>query len=166
MSDEGRERAGAPPKPIWNHVFRPRTILYTTLWSLVGVGLIVALFVRPDISMTVAAERNPVYVTLSDGTIRNTYDIRLRNKHGEDRRFRVSLTAPPELRVAIEGTPYESFMVPADTTDLARVYVLAPPGSAASEGHRTPIRFWVEDLANGERVYKDNTFIGTGALGE
>jgi len=166
LSDEESERAGKPPKPVWQHVSRPRTILYTTLWALVGVGLVVALFVRPDISMTVAAERNPVYVTMSDGTIRNTYDIRLRNKHGDDRRFRVSLTAPPELRVSIEGTPYESFIVPADTTQLTRVYVLAPPDSPAAEGDRTEIRFWVEDLVNGERVYKDNTFIGRNLAGD
>ncbi|MEM9901160.1 MAG: cytochrome c oxidase accessory protein CcoG [Pseudomonadota bacterium] len=163
LSDEPRERAGQPPKPVWQHILRPRTILYTALWGMVGIGLVVALFVRPDISMTVAAERNPVYVTLSDGTIRNTYDIRLRNKHGEDRRFRVSLTAAPELRVAIEGTPYESFMVPADTTQLTRVYVLAPPRSNAAGGKRSEIRFWVEDLFNGERVHKDSTFIGTGS---
>jgi cytochrome c oxidase accessory protein FixG len=166
LSDEARERSGKPPKPVWQHILRPRTILYTTLWAMVGVGLVVALFVRPDISMTVAPERNPVYVTMSDGTIRNTYDIRLRNKHGEDRRFRVSLTAPPELRVAIEGTPYESFMVPADTTQLTRVYVLAPPDSPAADGDRTEIRFWVEDLVNGERVYKNSTFFGRNLAGE
>ena len=164
LSDEPRERAGERPRPVWQHVFRLRTILYTTLWSLVGVGLLVALFIRPDISMTVAPVRNPVFTTLSDGTIRNDYEIRLRNKHGEDRRFRITLTAPPELRVVIEGTPYESFMVPADTTDLKRVYVLAPAGSAAADADRTDIRFWVTDLnsSNQERVYKDSTFNGTG----
>jgi polyferredoxin len=166
LSDEGRERAGEPPKPVWKHILRPRTILYTTLWSLVGIGLVVALFVRPDISMTVAPERNPVYVTLADGTIRNTYDIRLRNKHGDDRRFRLSLRGPSELRVAVEGTPYESIVVPADTTDLVRVYVLAPPDSAAAEGGRSEIRFWVEDLQSGERVHKDSTFMGRGEAAE
>jgi len=163
LSDEPRERAGHAPRPVWHHILRPRTLLYTTLWALVGIGLVVALFVRPDISMTVAPERNPVYVTLSDGTIRNTYDIRLRNKHGDDRRYRVSLTGPGEMRVAVEGTPYESFMVPADSTQLTRVYVLAAPGSDSAAAHRTDIRFWVEDLTTGERVYKDSGFFGAGA---
>ena len=162
LSDEPRERAGQPPKPVWKHILRPRTILYTTLWSLVGVGLVVALFVRPDISMTVAPVRNPVNVTLSDGTIRNTYDVRLRNKHGEERRFEVSLTGPNELRVSVEGTPYTSFLVPADTTQLTRIYVTAPPGSDAAESHRTDFRFWVEDLQSAERVYGDSTFFGAG----
>ena len=35
-----------------------------------------------DIDVSVTPVRNPTFVTLSDGTIRNTYDLRLRNKHG------------------------------------------------------------------------------------
>ncbi|RYH07422.1 cytochrome c oxidase accessory protein CcoG [Tropicimonas sp. IMCC6043] len=164
LSDEVRERAGEKPKSVWKHVFRVRTILYTTLWSAVGIGLVVMLFVRPDISATVHPVRQPLYVTMSDGTIRNTYDFGLRNKHGEDRRFRVTLRSEhPDLRLAIEGTPYESFMVPANTTGKERVYVLAPKSSVPASADRTPIRFWVEDLSSGERVYKDATFVGTGA---
>ena len=63
----------------------PRTILYTVLWAGVGIALVVALFLRIDIDMNVTPVRNPTFVTLSDGSIRNTYDLRLRNKQGEDR---------------------------------------------------------------------------------
>ena len=51
LSDEGRERAGEPPRNIWRHILRPRTILYTSLWSLVGLGLVFALFIRPVIDL-------------------------------------------------------------------------------------------------------------------
>ena len=160
-----RERAGETPRSVWKHVFRLRTDplhLAVVGWS--GSGLLVMLFVRPDISATVHPVRQPIFVTLSDGTIRNTYDFGLRNKHGDDRRFRVTLKSEtPELRLAVEGTPYESFMVPADTTGKQRIYVLAPKGSEPATSGRTEIRFWIEDLSNGERVYKDSTFNGTGA---
>ncbi|MDJ0826499.1 MAG: cytochrome c oxidase accessory protein CcoG [Rhodobacter sp.] len=162
LTDETREREGQPPRPVWKHVMRPRTILYTALWSLVGVALVVALFIRQDIDVTVAPIRNPVFVTLSDGTIRNTYDLRLRNKHGEDRPFRISVKGDPALRIQLEGTPYEAVDVPADETKLQRVYVLSPRGSVPAILDRTEIRFWVEDLASGDRVYKDSVFNGTG----
>jgi len=166
LSDEPRERAGEKPRPIWQHIFRVRTMLYTTLWSLVGIGLVVALFVRPDISATVAAVRNPVYITMSDGTIRNAYDLRVRNKHGDDRVYRVSLTGPNELRVAIEGSqPYDTFVVPADSTAIRRVYVMAPPGSMAAQRHRTEFRMWVWDNSNNERTAKETAFNGTGVEG-
>ena len=103
LSDEENERAGQPPKNIWKHVFRPRTILYTSLWSLVGVGLLFALFIRSDIDMTVAPVRNPTYVTMSDGSIRNTYDVRLRNKHGEDRPFHLTISGDLTMRIQLEG---------------------------------------------------------------
>ncbi|MAY31797.1 MAG: cytochrome c oxidase accessory protein CcoG [Rhodovulum sp.] len=161
LTDETRERAGQEPKPIIKHILRPRTILYTTLWSLVGIGLVVALFIRPDLDVTVSPVRNPTYVTLSDGSIRNTYDVRLRNKHGEDRPFHISISGDPAMRVQIEGTPYETVTVPADTQMLQRVYVIAAPGSDAAREERTEFRFWVEDNTNGDRTFADTVFNGT-----
>lgn len=161
LTDETRERAGQEPKPIIKHILRPRTILYTTLWSLVGIGLVVALFIRPDLDVTVSPVRNPTYVTLSDGSIRNTYDVRLRNKHGEDRPFHISISGDPAMRVQIEGTPYETVTVPADTQLLQRVYVIAAPGSDAAREERTEFRFWVEDNTNGDRTFADTVFNGT-----
>ena len=160
LTDEIAEREGKAPKPIWKHVFRPRTILYTTLWSLVGVALVVALFMRLDIEATVAPVRNPTFVTLSDGSIRNTYDVRLRNKHGTDRPFQISVKGHPALRVQLEGTPYGAVTVPADSTQLQRVYIVAAAGSDPANSERWDIRLWVEDTSNGNRVYKDTIFNG------
>jgi len=162
QSDEANERSGKPPRNVWKHILRPRTMMYTALWSLVGVGLVVALFIRSDIDLTVAPVRNPTFVTLSDGTIRNTYEVRLRNKHGDDRPFRISVKGDSSLRVQLEGTPYETVTVAADEMQLQRVYVLAPKGSAPAESPATKFRFWVEDVSNGDRVYKDTVFNGRG----
>ena len=161
LSDEPREREGNTPRPVWQHVFRLRTMMYTALWSLVGIGLVFALFIRPEIEMAVAPVRNPTFVTLSDGSIRNTYDVRLRNKHGEDRPFHISISGDPAMRVQIEGTPYETVTVPADTQLLQRVYVIAAPGSDAAREERTEFRFWVEDNTNGDRTCADTVFNGT-----
>jgi cytochrome c oxidase accessory protein FixG len=160
LSDEPRERAGEEARTPWFHIFRVRTMMYTGLWALVGVGLVFALFIRPEIEMTVAPVRNPTYVTLSDGSIRNTYDVRLLNKHGEDRPFRVTLTGHPTLRVELEGVPYQTVDVPANATHLQRVYVIAPGGAEPSQSERTEIRFWVEDLTNGDRAHTDTIFNG------
>ena len=99
LSDEPREREGKAPRSIWKHILRPRTIMYTTLWSLVGVGLVFALFVRSHIDMSIAPVRNPVYVTLSDGSIRNTYDVRLRNMTNQPTTFRLFATGRTARRM-------------------------------------------------------------------
>jgi cytochrome c oxidase accessory protein FixG len=162
LGDEEDERANKEHKNIWTHILRPRTMMYTALWSFVGIGLVFALFIRADIEMTVAPIRNPTFVTMSDGSIRNTYDVRLRNKNGEERQFRLSLKGHPTLRIQLEGTPYESVPVPADTAMLQRVYVVSPGGSAPSKAEATSFRFWVEDLGTGDRAHKDTTFNGKG----
>jgi cytochrome c oxidase accessory protein FixG len=167
LSDETLERAGKTGRRPWQHILRPRTILYTVLWAGVGVGLVVALFLRSDIEMTVAPVRNPTFVTLANGDIRNTYEVRLLNKHGEDRRFDLTVEAQDpaaaELMLDIEGSDTNWVMVPADSTQLSRVYVIGPRGSDAVENHRTEFRLWVEDLSTGERAYKDTVFNGKGS---
>ena len=160
FSDEPAERAGVPPRPIWKHVLRPRTIMYTALWSVVGIGLVVALFIRPDIDMTVSPIRNPTFVTLSDGTIRNTYDVRLRNKHGDDRVFDISVNSDSGLTLSMEGQDTDSVIVPANETFLQRVYVTAPKGSAPATSDRTEFSLWVEDKIGDEQVSTETVFNG------
>ncbi len=169
LKDEAAERAGDHPKKLWKHIFRPRTLLYTALWSAVGIGLVVALFVRSPIDLNVTPVRNPLYVTMADGAIRNTYEIRLRNKHGEARPFRLSVSAAPgadagaatgALGLAIEGDDDATVTVPADETLTLRIYMLAAPGSDLARAARTDIRLWIEDVTSRDRVHADTIFNG------
>jgi len=160
LTDEENERAGNKKVSVWKHIFRLRTIIYTILWSGIGIGLTVALFMRGEIDMTVAPVRNPLYVTLSDGTIRNTYDIRLRNMTHEDAVFAVSVVSEAGLEISLEGEDDTTVTVPADETHLQRVYVYATPNSQAAQSERTDIRFWIENLATNERSSQDSSFAG------
>ncbi len=161
LSDEDAERAGAAPVPIWRHILRPRTILYTAMWAAIGVGLVYALFIRSDIELTVSPVRNPTYVLQSDGAIRNIYDVRLRNKLGEDRDFHLSLTSEDILRIDLEGNGRElTITVPADTTLLQRVYLTARPNDPAAMRNSTDLRIWVEDIASGNKASAATVFNG------
>jgi cytochrome c oxidase accessory protein FixG len=162
LTDEPRERAGKPPRPIWQHILRPRTIVYTILWAAIGVGLVYALFIRSPIELTVSPVRNPTYVVQSDGAIRNIYDVRLRNKSGTNAEFRLSLTADTVLRIDLEGNPDRGLTVnvPADTSLTQRVYVTARAGDPAGTAHDSPLRFWVEDLSTNDRASQATTFNG------
>ena len=163
LKDEAAERAGDKPKNVWKHIFRPRTILYTSLWSVIGIAMVVALFMRSPFGINITPVRNPLFVTLSDGTIRNTYELRLHNKHGEDRQFEISVTADQPLVVTMEGQEGTAVTVPADATATQRLYVTAPPGSAAANHLRTDMRIWVTDMTQKtERVKVDTVFNGKG----
>jgi cytochrome c oxidase accessory protein FixG len=160
LRDEQAERAGGQAKAVWRHILRPRTILYTSMWSAVGVALLVALFIRPEIEVDVSPIRNPLYVTLSDGTIRNAYDVRIRNKHGEERRFSLAHSAGTPVTISVEGAPDGVIAVPADQTGEARVYIEAAPGTAAPDDGMTDLRLWITDLSNADRASADTVFHG------
>ena len=162
LSDEGREREGQPPRPIWQHIFRLRTIIYTAIWGAIGVGLVWALFIRSDIGLTVEPVRNPQFVTLSDGSIRNAYTLRIRNLTGEDREFRVLLNSEDILRIGVEaeGPAPNHVIVPANETLSVRTYVTARPQDPAGSRERTELSLWVEDVATDARAGEPTVFNG------
>ena len=160
LTDEANERAGHPKKSVWKHIFRLRTIIYTVLWSAIGVGLTVLLFVRSDIDVTVAPVRNPQFVVLSDGSIRNTYDVRIRNMTHDESAFAITLVSDQPLQIELEGREGNTVDVPLNSTHLQRVYIIAPAGSEAATAERTDLRLWVEDLDTQSRAYRDTTFFG------
>lgn len=165
LTDEPLEKAGKPDKPIWKHILRPRTIVYSVLWLGIGIGLVVALFLRANLDASITPVRNPPYVILSNGDIRNSFDMRLRNKHGDDRWFTISATAGGDVTLALEGTDDLRVRVKANDTLVQRLYVTAKAGTVAAKAHHLPLRIWITDvegpdIPKAERIYKDTIFNG------
>ena len=50
-------------------IFRPRTFIYLGAWSAVGLALLFSLLTRERLELNVLHDRNPQFVTLSDGSI-------------------------------------------------------------------------------------------------
>lgn len=161
LSDERRERAGKPPKSVWSHVFRPRTMLYTVLWAGIGVGLVVALFLRTNLDLTISPVRNPTFVTLSDGSIRNAYELRIRNMHHDERSFTLGLRADGSLAMTLEGREGLTVSVPADELRIQRLYLTAAPGSALASGGRAAVEIWATDAEGRARTQVTTHFHGS-----
>nr|AAC44520.1 CcoG [Paracoccus denitrificans PD1222] len=165
LKDETAERSGAAPKPVLKHILRPRTMLYFTLWAGIGVALVVALFLRSPFDLNVTPVRNPLYVTMADGAIRNTYALRLRNKQGAERDFAVSVTgsdgaAPQGISLTLEGLPDAGVKVAADSTHTQRVYITAEKDSALAEAAQSELTLWVEDVTDGVKSRIGTVFHG------
>ncbi|WP_299360922.1 cytochrome c oxidase accessory protein CcoG [uncultured Paracoccus sp.] len=167
LKDEALERSGAaPPRSLWRHVLRPRTLLYFTLWAAIGVGLLVALLMRSPYDLNVSPIRNPQFVTLSDGSIRNTYELRLRNKQASEQQFTVGISDAdgnpvPELSLTLEGGSPLVTVAP-DATFQQRVYVTAAPGTPEAEGGARDLTLWIEDQDDGRRAIVPTVFHGRG----
>jgi cytochrome c oxidase accessory protein FixG len=83
---------------------RPRTLVYAAIWGAIGIGLLVALLMRDRLDVNVRHDRNPVYVMLSDGGVRNGYDVKILNMVPQPRTFTVSLKGLPGGRMTIAGS--------------------------------------------------------------
>jgi cytochrome c oxidase accessory protein FixG len=161
LSDEQRERSGEPPRSVWRHIFRPHTILYTLVWMGIGFGLIYALFIRSDFEFSVAPVRNPTYVELSDGSVRNIYELRLRNKTAQPQTITLGVdSAYPQMQLSMNDTSDHKVTVPADKTFIQRVYVTVPPSSGAATTASSDIQFWISYPDDESRFYKTSIFNG------
>jgi len=160
VSDFEREKAGEPPRKLWKHVFRLRTLIYISLWGAVGLGLLVALLIRTDIGLSVSPVRNPTFITLSDGSVRNAYDVRLRNMKGDDVVFNLTVEGAEELVLGIEGLEDSAVTADADETTKIRLYLTSPRESALSSTQSSPVRIQIENVETGSTAFADTVFNG------
>jgi cytochrome c oxidase accessory protein FixG len=134
------EAAGAPAKPAWKALLRPRTFIYFGVWVAIGAGLLFALGTRSHTDLTVSPDRNPPFMLMKDGSVRNAYTLRLRNMEARPRAMEVALQGLPngavmwsETMAMDEAAPALTVTVPANETRVLRAYVVLPRGSEGDD---------------------------------
>ncbi|MEM6422442.1 MAG: 4Fe-4S dicluster domain-containing protein, partial [Pseudomonadota bacterium] len=158
LNDARAEAGGAAPEPMWKKLVRPRTILYFLLWSSIGVAMVVMLFMRQEIGLTVAPERNPVYVQLSDGSVRNSYDLKIQNMTDHTAVFQVGLRAGYHVAPVLQGLDTMAVEVGAAEQRRIKLYLTAPAWRARPE--EFDVRIWIENQTTRERTFYDTQFKG------
>ena len=136
----------APPLRI----VRTRTLLYVGLIALVGLIMLAGVLNRSTLQVNAIADRNPPYVLLSDGSIRNGYTVKILNKLHEPRAFTLSVRGLPEARLAVVGMAADApIRVTTDDLREVRVLIAVPPaGLARLEGTATSFELIVRDTAS------------------
>lgn len=90
--------------------------------------------------------RNPIFVTLSDGSIRNTYDLRLRNSIARTAISPSRLLPRRVLALTLEGTDEFRVLVKANGAPAeAALYLTAKAGTVAASIDPLPVRLWITD---------------------
>ena len=99
---EARQRArAAGGRAKWKLV-RPRTVIYAAVLCLVAALMLVGLLMRTTVEVNVLRDRAPLFVTLSDGSIRNGYTFKVLNKRREDVDFLLTLKGLPGGQLAVQ----------------------------------------------------------------
>ncbi len=70
---------------------RPRVITYAGISLLSIIAIIIGLLNIPPLAVTIIHDRQPMYVTMSDGSIRNSYTFKILNKTPEAIDVKISI---------------------------------------------------------------------------
>ncbi len=143
-------------------LLRPRTLLYSGLISLVDVIMIYALASKTVLELNVIAERNPLFVQLSDGGVRNTYTVKILNKRYEPHTFALAIEGIEGARMTVLGKENEAepriTVLPDDLREI-RSYVTLPPEALTKHpDEKVPFTFVVTDTEDGTRTIRHTNF--------
>jgi len=144
-------------------IVRPRTILYSAAIAIVAGIMVWAWLNRDIVEINVLHDRQPLYVQLSDGALRNGYTVKILNKLHDNRSFKLSTEGLPDAMFAIVGVsdPHAQIDVPSDSLRALKVLVTVPSDEVDDlAGASTPFRFVITDTGDGTRTYHKATFMG------
>ncbi|PHR55203.1 MAG: cytochrome c oxidase accessory protein CcoG [Robiginitomaculum sp.] len=143
------------------NLIRPRTILYTIAFFGVGAVMVYSLLNRSVLDMNILRDRIPNYVTLSDGSVRNGYTIKILNKATAPRELRIDAMGLDATQMSIVGLKKINgqfiLSVPADETLDYKVYLAIKDVSQLSD--REIFHLKLTDIKTQENTLTETMFI-------
>jgi cytochrome c oxidase accessory protein FixG len=164
LDTDNNQAARAKGRASPFHLLRPRTIIYSGILALVAAVMLFGLVTRSTLDVNLLRDRNPLFVALSDGTIRNGYTFKIINRARADREFILTLEGIEGATLGVLGGSSGSraavFSTRPDQVETFRVFITAPRQSLSGES--TDLSFVLEEdaMEDGENVIQDTVFLG------
>jgi cytochrome c oxidase accessory protein FixG len=143
--------------------FRMRTALYAAVIAIAGGIMVYTLATRDSEGISIIHDRNPMFVRLSDGALRNGYTIRIVNKQLKSRDFIVSVDGLPSSLVDYVGLPPRADgrqLVTVGPDQTKEVRVMVTDYSSSPPAPSTSVLFKLIDIESGEIVEMRDHFFG------
>lgn len=154
----GRAR-GETPK---YRLLRPRTLYYGVALSIVAGLMAWGLSHRPDLQVDVIKDRNPLFVHMKDGTIRDGYTVKIENRGVEPRSYAIAFQGPKGAVVRAMGLGTDNVAaVDAGEVRSVKVFVTTPAANAAQA--ESAASFQIKDLKTGDVASHATVFQSDGA---
>jgi len=147
------------------NVFRPvrtRTLLYMAVIGLVGSIMLYSLLTRADEGIAVMHDRNPIFVRLSSGAIRNAFTLRLLNKQAQTRQFRLGIAglAGARLELADTGETGETLDIAVGPDETREWRLLVTTAARLPPDASIPLTFTIVDQTSGRQAQTKDFFKG------
>lgn len=139
LDDSEQEKQGKPPTALLSTLMRPRLILYFGIWAAIGVAMLFSVGNRTRIDISVNHDRNPVFVQLADGAVRNAYALNLRNMESRPRDMVISISGLQNAAIWADSGSREqasqqfTVKVAPDSVARMRLFVAAPGAGQSRE---------------------------------
>lgn len=159
-TDINMQRRREGKTPIYR-IIRARTLVYAAAIAIVGSIMLHALATRATMDVSVLYERNPLFVQLSDGGVRNDYTVRILNK-GTQRSFALEVSGLPgaTVRIAgIEASPDGKPVVEVGQDQTREVRLSVQVGPAGLPKTSRDIDIAITDTASGGRASARDHFV-------
>ena len=155
--------AGRESLPV--RLIRLRTVIYVVILAAIATSFLAVVTSRSDLDVNVLHDRNPLFVKLSDGGIRNGYTLKILNKAREPRRFDLTLEQPQAGALQVVGLDDAGgagvvLEALPDSVATYQVYVRLPAAEGAQATQ--PLIFHLADRESGDLVRAESIFRGPG----
>ncbi len=87
-------------RQMWQHVARPRVLIYTAILGAVVVGTVTALALRVPLKVDIIRDRGALAREVEDGRVENVYRLQVMNTTEAPQRYEVSAAGLPGLTIA------------------------------------------------------------------
>ncbi len=141
-------------------LIRPRSLIYLGLLGVVGVAMIGAFAARADFSISVQRDRAPLFVRLSDGSLRNGYTIKIVNKTRVAHDFALGSEGLDGATIQVAETgdaPAADAVLPVKPDSVGTFRVLVHAGEQGPSSR--PIIFTLNDPVTGEKTTYRSVFL-------
>lgn len=161
LNDYQQNKAGTRVATSLKSFIRPRTMIYFSVWALIGLIMLGMLLSRTRLDVNLLHDRNPVFVQLADGSVRNGYELKILNMRPIERVFSVTikdLDGGTMWNPVDDTEPVTSLLVPvvADRLKAVRLFVKVPRDQI-NAAHQN-FAFVVSEVEGEETVTVDAKF--------
>jgi len=156
-----RRAKGQPEK---RHIVRPRTLLYAMFMIIVGGIMLYGLTHRSTLEVNVLRDRNPLFVQLSSGDIRNGYTVKILNKTHDIHTYSLAISGLSSYKIKVEGVTKKTadgkpvIRVERDQLRAVKIYISVPKTEISSDS--MDISIIARELAGTAVSRNDTTFKG------
>ncbi len=154
------ENPESTKKPKVFNFLRPRFFFYLTIILTVSSLMLGSVMNKSMVLTSIIAKRNPAFVMMSDGSISNSYSLKITNKSRQDKIFEIKVKQPNFAEVQIGNhTGTKELLVGKSDSNNFRLFIKVPEGELPENSDRGLVIFDLVDRDNGKTHEVEAVFV-------